>query len=163
MEEGTGALIRHFWPQRTRTYSKWLKRKEELIGRRWDFSEHKGKQPSWVSWELGIRKLSERKTTLSTFPSCIVSTSSPLFPEPAASAHSFCSRPQFYIMALGPGITINGPWCLCRHHSVAQERESTWLRFCSIWSGSCLSLTFGESHGPLTQVSPPGSIGCGQR
>lgn len=151
MEEGTDALIRHFWPQRTRTYSKWLKRKEELIGRRWDFSEHKGKQPSWVSWELGIRKLSERKTTLSTFPSCIVS----VHPLPLLSSLSqlplhihFAPGPSSTTWPLSPGITINGPWSLCRHHSVAQERESTWLRFCSIWSGSCLSLTFEDPMGP---------------
>ena len=51
-------LIQVLWLQGTRTRSKHLKRKEELIGRTGGFSEHQGKQPSWGSWELGIRELS---------------------------------------------------------------------------------------------------------
>lgn len=57
-------LIQVLWLQGTRTRSKRLKQKEELIGRTRGFSEHQGKQPSWGSWELGIRELSESKGTL---------------------------------------------------------------------------------------------------
>lgn len=110
--------------------------KKELIGRTRGFSEHQGKQPSWGSWELGIRELSESKGVLCfsrLYRLCASASSLPLPSQLPLHAH-FCSC---LIVALVPTLhrglcpwtTTIGQWSPFRHHSDSQERDSAELRF----------------------------------
>lgn len=151
-------LIQVLWLQGTRTRSKRLKQKEEFIGRTRGFSEHQGKQPSWGSWELGIRELSESKGTL-----CLSRLHMLCAPSSSPPPWAGCLCELIFLLAhcgmattlhrgLSSGITTSGQWSLFRYHSDFQERSFTGLRFTVCDQGLVIGCRW--AHGPLTQHLP---------